>query len=75
MSTPDSPHSTPPTAENPGPNAHLGLIFSALILTMVMASLGQTVLATALPTIVGESEPPWAQRWWARSSPPVSGSC
>ncbi|WP_338086560.1 MFS transporter [Nesterenkonia massiliensis] len=54
MSTPDSPHSPSPTAENPGPNAHLGLIFSALILTMLMASLGQTVLATALPTIVGE---------------------
>lgn len=32
----------------------LGLIFSALIVTMLMASLGQTVLATALPTIVGE---------------------
>lgn len=54
MSTPDSPHSPSPTAENPGPNAHLGLIFSALFLTMLMASLGQTVLATALPTIVGE---------------------
>lgn len=32
----------------------LGLIFAALMLTMLMASLGQTVLATALPTIVGE---------------------
>lgn len=30
------------------------LIFSALIVAMLMASLGQTVLATALPTIVGE---------------------
>lgn len=33
---------------------HLRWIFSALILAMLMASLGQTVLATALPTIVGE---------------------
>ncbi len=32
----------------------LPLIFSALIVAMLMASLGQTVLATALPTIVGE---------------------
>lgn len=45
-------------AEVPAPaepeTGHLGLIFSALILAMLMASLGQTVLATALPTIVGE---------------------
>ncbi|GGE74635.1 MDR family MFS transporter [Nesterenkonia cremea] len=32
----------------------LTLIFAALIVAMLMASLGQTVLATALPTIVGE---------------------
>lgn len=32
----------------------LMLIFAALMLTMLMASLSQTVLATALPTIVGE---------------------
>ena len=32
----------------------LKLIFAALIVAMLMASLGQTVLATALPTIVGE---------------------
>ncbi len=32
----------------------LGLIFAALMITMLMASLSQTVLATALPTVVGE---------------------
>ena len=35
-----------------GPN--VGLIFSALLLTMLMSSLGQMIFATALPTIVGE---------------------
>jgi EmrB/QacA subfamily drug resistance transporter len=32
----------------------LGLIFTALMIAMLMASLSQTVLATALPTVVGE---------------------
>lgn len=32
----------------------LPLIFAALIVAMLMAAMGQTVLATALPTIVGE---------------------
>lgn len=49
--TSSAPESTPPADPQTG---HLGLIFSALILAMLMASLGQTVLATALPTIVGE---------------------
>lgn len=34
--------------------SHLGIIFFALILTMLMSSLGQMIFATALPTIVGE---------------------
>ncbi|GAA1810891.1 MDR family MFS transporter [Nesterenkonia flava] len=46
------PASTP--EDQPAQGHRLGLIFSALILTMLMASLSQTVLATALPTIVGE---------------------
>lgn len=32
----------------------VGLIFAALMLTMLMSSLGQMIFATALPTIVGE---------------------
>ncbi len=32
----------------------VGLIFTALIITMLMSSLGQMIFATALPTIVGE---------------------
>ena len=33
---------------------NLGLIFSALMLTMLMSSLGQMIFSSALPTIVGE---------------------
>ena len=36
------------------PKQHIGLLFLGLMLTMLMASLNQTVLSTALPTIVGE---------------------
>ena len=32
----------------------IGLIFGALMLTMLMSSLGQMIFGTALPTIVGE---------------------
>lgn len=53
MTTDDS-DAVPPPEENRVRGRRLGLIFTALILTMLMASLGQTVLATALPTIVGE---------------------
>ncbi len=38
-------------AEN---RSHIGIIFLALILTMLMSSLGQMIFSTALPTIVGE---------------------
>lgn len=34
--------------------SHIGIIFTALILTMLMSSLGQMIFSTALPTIVGE---------------------
>lgn len=37
--------------ENAG---NIGLIFSALMLSMLMSSLGQMIFSTALPTIVGE---------------------
>ena len=40
----------PPQATAP----NVGLVFSALLLTMLMSSLGQMIFATALPTIVGE---------------------
>lgn len=33
---------------------NVGLIFTALLLTMLMSSLGQMIFSTALPTIVGE---------------------
>ena len=33
---------------------HVGLIFAALMTTMLMSSLGQMIFSTALPTIVGE---------------------
>ena len=32
----------------------IGIVFSALLLTMLMSSLGQMIFSTALPTIVGE---------------------
>ncbi|MBN9644799.1 MDR family MFS transporter [Corynebacterium mendelii] len=35
-------------------SAHLPLVFTALILSMLMSSLGQMIFSTALPTIVGE---------------------
>ncbi|OFP37824.1 MULTISPECIES: MDR family MFS transporter [unclassified Corynebacterium] len=37
-----------------GAKQHVGLIFAALLLTMLMSSLGQMIFSTALPTIVGE---------------------
>ncbi|MEE1620970.1 MDR family MFS transporter [Zafaria sp. Z1313] len=46
------------TAQPPAPEAdrknHLVLLFGGLMVTMLLASLNQTVLAAALPTIVGE---------------------
>jgi EmrB/QacA subfamily drug resistance transporter len=35
-------------------HARIGLIFSALMLVMLLAALDQTIVSTALPTIVGE---------------------
>lgn len=46
----------PPVAntDNGKPENNLALVFSALVLTMLMSSLGQMIFASALPTIVGE---------------------
>src|SRR6202142_1446157 len=45
-------------AEAPAPDARsrhpLALIFSGLLLVMFLAALDQTIVATALPTIVGD---------------------
>src|SRR6202161_4671503 len=45
-------------AETPAPEARsrhpLALIFTGLLLVMLMAALDQTIVATALPTIVGD---------------------
>ncbi|MCS5478757.1 MFS transporter [Corynebacterium sp. YIM 101645] len=41
-----------PGAQKQAPR--IGLIFGALLLTMLMSSLGQMIFSTALPTIVGE---------------------
>ena len=43
---------TPPTAEQPAPRVRL--IFGALLLVLLLAALDQTIVATALPTIVGD---------------------
>jgi len=36
------------------PPARIGPVFGGLMLAMVLASLDQTIVSTALPTIVGE---------------------
>ena len=43
----------PPAAEH-GPNTRVRLIFGALMLVLLLASLDQTIVSTALPTIVGD---------------------
>ena len=43
-----------PEVEEPQRKPNIGLVFSALLLTMLMSSLGQMIFSTALPTIVGE---------------------
>ena len=48
--TPQSKHESKPQTGAP----NVGIVFSALLLTMLMSSLGQMIFATALPTIVGE---------------------
>jgi hypothetical protein len=45
---PQSPSTTIPTAQD------IHLVFGTLLLVMLLASLDQTIVSTALPTIVGE---------------------
>lgn len=49
----EAPVKTPAQKGTDG-EVHVGLIFTALMLTMLMSSLGQMIFSTALPTIVGE---------------------
>ncbi|WP_061962556.1 MDR family MFS transporter [Demequina flava] len=44
----------PATTRTPEAQRHLTLLFIGLMITMLLAALNQTVLSTALPTIVGE---------------------
>ncbi len=43
-----------PARREPSAGPKLGAIFGGLMLAMVLASLDQTIVSTALPTIVGE---------------------
>ncbi|MEK7899636.1 MFS transporter, partial [Burkholderia contaminans] len=45
---------TPPAAETARRDAPTGLIVGALLLVMLLSALDQTIVSTALPTIVGE---------------------
>ncbi len=45
----------PSSSEEPTPSGRtIALLFVGLMVTMLMASLSQTILSTALPTIVGQ---------------------
>ena len=46
---------TPPAAETARRDAPTGLIVAALLLVMLLSALDQTIVSTALPTIVGGS--------------------
>ena len=54
---------TPTVTEQKGPERGLQLLFAGLMVTMLLASLNQTILSTALPTMVGElngvEQMPW----------------
>ena len=50
----DTSLSEPDTSTGPASTRHILLIFAGLILTMLLASLDQSMFSTALPTIVGE---------------------
>lgn len=45
---------SPPTAKKHETGGSIGLLFAALMVTMLLASLSQMALSSALPTIVGE---------------------
>ncbi|MGA3525874.1 MDR family MFS transporter [Melissospora conviva] len=54
---------TATVTEQKGPDRGLQLLFAGLMVTMLLASLNQTILSTALPTVVGElngvDQMPW----------------
>ncbi|MDN5724208.1 MAG: MFS transporter, partial [Corynebacterium sp.] len=43
-----------PAPATPAPKNNVPLVFVSLMLGMLLVSLGQTIFATALPTVVGE---------------------
>jgi len=47
-----------PTAEVAAPTQRIGPVFGCLMLVMLIASLDQTIVSTALPTIVWSAAPP-----------------
>ena len=55
-----SPTDSPPTH----PAERVRLIFGALMLVILLASLDQTIVATALPTIVGDLGGLTHLSWW-----------
>ena len=71
-----------PEADAPGPTAegqasfalprHFGLIYAGLMAAMLMASLDQTIVSTALPTIVGELHGIDQMAWVTTAYIPVS---
>lgn len=48
------PGEVPPTGTDDAPRPHMGWIFASLMLVMLLGALDQTIVSTALPTIVGE---------------------
>jgi EmrB/QacA subfamily drug resistance transporter len=50
----DDLRTTPPAPPAPTPRQPVRIIFASLMLVMLLASLDQTIVSTALPTIVGE---------------------
>ena len=54
MTPEDTPVTAPESATTPEAKPRIGWIFTSLMLVMLLASLDQTIVGTALPTIVGE---------------------
>ena len=54
MSTPTTTHSDDRAPERARPSRAFLVTFSGLLLAMLLASLDQTIVSTALPTIVGD---------------------
>jgi EmrB/QacA subfamily drug resistance transporter len=50
----ETPLNAPTAGTDPAAKRHILLIFAGLMVTMLLASLDQTIFSTALPTIVGE---------------------